>query len=195
MSTLPKCCVLLAVLALAGCAHQIVITPELRSLQLSGSPIDKKVGYYISAADMETEVTTAGGGGDKVAYHPYKELEPALQKVLFNLFRDVQRVNSFNDASLLKQQGIAYVFVPTIRTESSSSGVFTWMPTHFVVLLSCTAYDDNAQRIWSGNFSGTGEAEFSELKADFSAAAHKASLAAFRQLEDALSQAPEFRKP
>lgn len=85
------------------------------------------------------------------------------------------------------------MFVPSIKTESSSSGVFTWMPTHFVVSLSCSAYEENAQRIWSGQYVGTGDAEFGELKGDFAAADHKASLAAFRDLQNALAAAPEFR--
>src|SRR5215475_5579305 len=139
MNMLRGACAVLALASLTGCAHQIVITPDLSSIERpSAAPIDKKVGYYISGADRAAMVTTAGGGGDKVSYYPYKELEPALQKVLFNVFRDVQSLDSAHDAAYLSQHGIAYVFTPTIKTTSSSSGVFTWMPTHFEVQLTCT---------------------------------------------------------
>jgi hypothetical protein len=177
---------------LGGCAHQIVITPELQSIEKPAAPIDKKVGYYISAADRAVQVTSAGGGGDKVSYYPYRELEPALQKVLFNVFRDVQSISAPNDGAYLKQQGIAYVFVPKVQTDSSSSGVFTWMPTHFVVSLSCTAFDSEGKQIWQRTVSGTGDSEYNELKGDFSAAARKASQHAFNELEKAIIGASEL---
>jgi len=193
MNALRGCAVALLAGSLFGCAHQIVITPELRSIERpAAAPTDKKVGYYISSADRAARVTTAGGGGDKVSYYPYKELEPALQKVLFNVFKEVQSVDSPNDAAYLAQHGIAYVFVPVIKTGSSSSGVFTWMPTHFEVSLTCTAYDSNGAQIWKQQLSGSGESEFSELKGDFSAAARKASLKVFRDLQSAVSAAPEL---
>ena len=87
-------CLLLGVTTLLGaCAHNIVITPETKSLPVGQAVIDRKVGYYISSSDYDAHVTTPGGGGDKVTYQPYKELEPALQRVLFNTFSQVQRVN------------------------------------------------------------------------------------------------------
>jgi hypothetical protein len=192
MSTMRCWGLVLFACLLGGCAHQIVITPELRSIEKPATPIDKKVGYYISPADRAVQVTSAGGGGDKVSYYPYRELEPALQKVLFNVFRDVQNVSSPNDSAYLKQQGIAYVFVPTVHTESSSSGVLTWMPTHFIVSLSCIAYDSDGKQVWQHSVSGTGDAEFHELKGDFSAAARKASQNAFGELEKAIIGASEL---
>ena len=178
---------------LTGCAHPILITPELQSLDRTQvKPIDKKVGYYISQADRDLKVTTPGGGGDKVAYYPYKELEPALQKVLNNVFQGIERVQSPNDAAYLKQHGISYVFVPTIKTDSSSSGMLTWMPTKFTVDLTCKAYDDAGAQIWTHQFSGTGEAVFSELKSDFSLAAKRASQKAFQELQGAVNNAAEF---
>jgi len=63
---------LLGLSALLGaCAHNIVITPETKALPpAEGAPIDRKVGYYISGADYDAQVTTPGGGGDKVTYKP-----------------------------------------------------------------------------------------------------------------------------
>ena len=83
--------VLFIALFITGCAHPIIITPELQSLKRQqGDFILATAGYYISPADRSKKVVTPGGGGDRVAYYPYKELEPALQKVLFNIFQDVQ---------------------------------------------------------------------------------------------------------
>src|SRR5262245_13572529 len=115
---------LLALTALTGaCAHNIVITPETRSLPPSPTGvIDRKVGYYIPSADYDAQVTTPGGGGDKVTYKPYKELEPALQRVLFNTFREVQRVNSL-DAAQLHSDGVTLVFQPKYQTDSSSGNI------------------------------------------------------------------------
>jgi hypothetical protein len=138
------------------------------------------------------KVTTPGGGGDKVAYYPYKELEPALQKVLNNVFQNIERVQSPNDPAYLKQHGIAYVFVPTIKTDSSSSGMLTWMPTKFTVDLTCKAYDDAGTQIWTRQFTGTGEAVFGELKSDFSLAAKRASQKTFQELQGAVNNAAEF---
>jgi hypothetical protein len=186
-------CALLALTTLLGaCAHNIVITPETKALPVSQAVIDRKVGYYIASADYDAQVTTPGGGGDKVTYKPYRELEPALERVLFNTFSQVQRVSSL-DAEVLKRDGVTLVFEPKYKTDSSSGNVLTWMPNHFVVELTCSAYDQQGQKIWSGQYKGIGDSDFSETKHDFSAAAEKASLDAFRQLETALQAEPLFR--
>src|SRR5687767_10308345 len=99
----------LALAVLTGCAHPIIITPSLASLNDAQLvPMKKSVGYYISDADLALKVTTPGGGGDKVAYFPYKELEPALQKVLFNSFDKVERLSSLNDQATIAQKNITY---------------------------------------------------------------------------------------
>jgi hypothetical protein len=68
------------------------------------------------------------------------------------------------------------------------------MPNHFVVEVTCTAYDQEGQQVWSGQYKGVGDSNFGETSHDFSAAGEKASLDAFRQLEAALQAEPLFRR-
>ena len=49
-------------------------------------------------------VTTKGGGGDKVTYHPYAESEPALNQVLSNVFTKVVSLSATNDKAELESK-------------------------------------------------------------------------------------------
>ncbi|HPR05471.1 MAG TPA: hypothetical protein PK620_11890 [Denitromonas sp.] len=195
MSTLRLLALSFVTLVLVGCAHPIVITPELQSIDRSSvKPIDATVAYYITASDREKEVITPGGGGDKVKYYPYKELEPALQKVLNNLFRSVKRLDNPNDAGFLQSNDISYVFQPEIITNSNSDSAFTWPPTEFTVDLNCIAIDRSGKTVWQKRIAAKGEASFSEFKSDFSLSAKRATEIAFKQLQTELNAAPEFRR-
>ncbi len=68
----------LACLVLFGCAHPITMNPDLAAVTVpaGAKPIAKKVGYHIPEALRSVEVTTPGGGGDKVRYFPYRDIEP-----------------------------------------------------------------------------------------------------------------------
>jgi hypothetical protein len=178
-----------------GCAHPIVITPDLSRISRDQvKPIDVNVGYYISPADLTREVETPGGGGDKVKYSPYKELEPALFKALSNVFRRAYSMPSANDTATIKTNDIAFVFVPQIETESSSDSLLTWPPTSFKVKLSCKALDATGKVIWEKQIVGEGKATFSEFKADFSLAAKRASEQAISDFQREVGNAPELRK-
>jgi hypothetical protein len=195
MFTIRRAFAVSVLLACAGCAHPIVTTPDLAELrQETAKPIGKNVGYYISKEDRDKQVTTSEGGGDKVSYYPYKELEPALQKSLSNVFNRVYRLDSPTDIQAIQAQSIAYVFVPTISTNSSSDSVLTWPPTHFTVALACKALDLQGKAVWERQFTGQGTAEFNEFKADFSLAAKRASQSAFGQFQQAIVTDPEFRR-
>lgn len=190
-----KLIALIGVLALSGCAHQIVITPDLSQIDRKDVvPIDKTVGYYISSADREKKVTTPGGGGDKVTYSPYKELEPMIQKILYNQFKDVKRLNAANDAKEILDNKISYVFVPTITTNSSSKSAFTWPPTDFTVTLACTATDQNGNKVWQQEFKEDGQAPFSEFKNNFSLSAQRASQAVAAKMVKEINAQEAFRK-
>ncbi len=181
--------------ALAGCAHPIVITPDLRAIDRNKIvPIEKAAGYYISEADRAKKVESPGGGGDKVAYYPYKELEPAFQKVLYNVFKDIKRLDAPPDAASLKANNLFVAFTPTFVTNSSSSGVFTWMPTNFTVKIDCKAIDGEGKEIWQKHIEESATVTSNEVYADFSIAAKKASEKAFLVLQDALNTAPELRR-
>ena len=178
-----------------GCAHPIVLTPDLAALdRTTVTPIRKNAGYYISPSERAKEVTTAGGGGDKVRYFPYKELEPALQKVLSNLFERAYSMPNASDAAFIADKHISFVFVPEIDTKSSSSSMLTWPPTSFTIYLNCTATDPSGKTLWQKRIEATGQAEFSEFKADFSLSAKRAAQKAFGELQRELNSAPEFRQ-
>ena len=195
MSTIQRALTFALLLACAGCAHPIVTTPDLVDLRPEDAgPIPKNVGYYISKENLDKQVITPGGGGDKVAYYPYKQLEPALQKALSNVFQRVYPLQSPNDTQAIEAQRITYVFVPTISTNSSSNSVITWPPTNFTVVLACRALDPQGKTVWEKQFSGEGAAEFGEFKSDFSLAAKRASQSAFSKFQQALVLDPELRQ-
>jgi len=176
-----------------GCAHQINITPPLNTLDADGiSKIDKNAGYYISPDDLSKEVTTPGGGGDKVKYFPYKESEPALNKILSNIFAKVYPLASVDDNQFILSNDISYVFIPKIETNSSSKSAFTWPPTNFTVSLDCKALDNSGSVIWQKNVKGEGNAVFNEFKHDFPLAAKRAVKNAFSMLQDEIIKSGVF---
>jgi len=176
-----------------GCAHQINITPPLNTLDTTQiGKFSKNVGYFISTEDLSKEVTTPGGGGDKVKYFPYKECEPALNKILSNIFVKVYPLASANDNQFIKSNDISYVFIPKIETDSSSTSAFTWPPTNFTVSLDCKAFDSFGTVIWQKSVKGQGEAEFSEFKQDFPLAAKRAVKKAFSTLQEEIVKSGVF---
>jgi hypothetical protein len=194
MRTIARVAVMAAALLVVGCAHQINITPPLNTLDAQNlRKIDKTVGYYIAPADLAKEVTTPGGGGDKIKYLPYQESEPALKYVLGNTFTRVVPVTKLDDAQFLSSNSVVYVFVPFIETDSSSESAFTWPPTKFTVTLDCRALDAAGATIWQKKVRGQGEASYDEFKQDFSLAARRASREAFRNLQTEISGAKEFQ--
>lgn len=194
MNSISRAAVLAAALFGVGCAHQINITPPLNTLEAKDIvKIDKIVGYYISPADRSKEVETPGGGGDKVKYLPYQESEPALKQVLSNLFTKVVPMPLLDDKQFIASNNIAYVFVPTIETDSASDSAFTWPPTRFTVNLDCRAVDPSGATVWQTKVRGQGYAEFSEFKHDMSLSARRANRDAFLLLQREIDAAKEFR--
>jgi hypothetical protein len=178
-----------------ACSHPIVITPDVSQVSREGiTPIEKNIGYYISNDDKAKLVTSPGGGGDKVAYYPYKELEPAIFKALSNLFRRAYPLKSANDLETIKSNDISFVFIPEIATDSSSSGVLTWPPTGFTVTIRCKAFDKTGTLLWEKSVTGQGAATFDEFKTEFSLAAKRASLKAVAAFQAEINNAQEFHK-
>lgn len=186
--------VLLA-LALAACAHPISMSPDLAAVKADGSAtlINKSVGYHIPDAARALEVTTAGGGGDKVRYFPYRDLEPGLYKALGERFRVVTRIANPTDAAAVAASGIQLLITPEIRTVSSSDSLLTWPPTQFTVDLTCTVADARGQTVDVIRVSGYGRAEFDEFKTNFSLAAVRASNHALSLLVKALGDSAKLR--
>lgn len=185
----------LAIAMVAGCAHPMIIKPELEALATApgGERIQKKVGLYISAADKAKEVTTPGGGGDKVRYSPYADLEPGLYKVLGDVFQDVSILQATDAASIAKYS-LAYVIEPEVTTNSSSSGIFTWMATDFSVQVACKVTDASGQAVTTISSAGEGKASSSELMKNFSIAGQRASQDALLKLRESLLQSADLRK-
>jgi len=185
---------LVAVMFASGCAHMINITPPANTISAEGiTKIDKTVGYYISKEQRALLVTSKGGGGDKVTYHPYAELEPTLNQVLSNSYTKVIALAAINDKAELESKQIAYVFAPVITTTSSSSSALTWPPTNFTVTIACTAANGTGANVWNSTVTGSGEAVFADFKHDFSLAARRASKDAFNQLQKGIVAAPSLK--
>ncbi|CAG36021.1 hypothetical protein [Desulfotalea psychrophila] len=188
-----KSILLLPLLLLVGCGHSINITPPLNYLSKSNIvKIDKNVGYFISKENFAKEVSTPGGGGDKVKYFPYREAEPALKKVLSNVFEGVYKLSSEVDILSASSKKISYIFTPQFITHSSSSSVFTWPPTLFSITIDCKAVDKDGKITWQTKVTGEGEAEFSEFKHDMSLAAKRATKNAFIKLQDEILTSRKF---
>ncbi len=183
------------VVALAGCAHPIVISPDIGAIGAPSAPlIQKGVGYYISAENRALEVTTPGGGGDKIRYFPYRDLETGLYKVLASNFSSVVRLELMPNSEALKAQGISYLITPRISTTSSSDGLFTWPPTAFEVELDCKIIGPGATEVAAIKVVGKGAATFSEFKSDFPLAAKRASTDALNKLHSEIGKHEALRR-
>lgn len=184
---------LLFVAVLAGCAHPISLSPDLaRVTSATATKIDKKAGLSLADADRSREVTTPGGGGDKVSYFPYRDLEPGIYAAMSQVFSSVTKVTGPADPKVAAE-GLSFVITPQVTTTSSSPSAFTWPPTLFTVELNCKVVDAQGAAVSEVKVSGTGKAEFSEFKTDHSLAAKRAADDALAQLVKALSESAALR--
>jgi hypothetical protein len=181
---------------LLGCAHPMTITSDIDSLATTSSAarIPKHVGLYIPAEDLGKQVTTSGGGGDKVTYRPYADMQTGIYKMLSNVFQDVTLLASPSNSSAISKSSLSYIVQPEITTSSSSSGILTWMATDFTVQLTCRISDPAGNSVVSVPVSATGHAEFSELKSDFSLAGRRAAQEALHRAQEALLQHEELKQ-
>ncbi len=172
-----------AVLLVTGCAHNINIAPSLETPSTSSAErANKTVGLFISAEDRALDVESPGGGGDKLSYKPYKDLEGSLFFALSNVYSKVEALTTPNAA----EKNVSLVFAPKLATTSSSSSAFTWPPTDFSVTIQMTALDRAGKVLWKEDVTGNGKAEFSEFKTDYPLAARRASKDALDKLEKLL---------
>lgn len=173
---------LLATVAmLGGCAHPISLNPNLSSVVGSGSgKIDKAAGLSVAPDLVAREVIGPGGGGDKVSYFPYRDLEAGLYVALGETFGKVARVNGRADPKVAAE-GLNYIVTPSISTTSHSPSLFTWPPTIFTIEINGRIEDPQGKVVAEVRANGEGRAEFDEFKAD-------ASLSAKRAAEDVLKK-------
>ena len=144
---------------LSGCAHSIVISANPASVMREPglpSTINAKAGYYIPDSLQSLEVQTPGGGGDSVAYYPYRDLEPAFSRMLGNVYQSVAKLSTASDAKLLAQDGVKYIITPRLLTSSSSTSGVRWPPSDFSLDLTCDVREASGNLIASPRVIGTG---------------------------------------
>ena len=106
---------------LSACAHPISVTAEKTPERVETQLIPKKVAYAMSDTERGKEVVTPGGGGDKVSYYPYRDLEKAIRDALRSVYQDVVVVRSAKDANAVRESGAALVLVYRKSTGSWSN--------------------------------------------------------------------------
>lgn len=179
----------LAVVLLTGCAHPINLNSDVAKLMASGvSKVDRKVGLLLTDDQRKFEQVTPGGGGDKVSYQPYRDLESGLYVALSENFTGVTRLADANDPKL-KTDGLSYVVVPTLSTTSFSPSIFTWPPTVFTLEIHLSFNDLQNKPVTQVRVQGEGRAEFDEFKGDFSLSAKRAAEDALKKLVQAIADA------
>lgn len=185
---------ILALASLLGaCAHPIVISPVETPLRSDASLSSKKVAYVMTDADRSKQVITEGGGGDKVIYFPYRDLEKAIRDALRAVYADVFVIKSPSDSGEIQGNDISFVFVPEISTSSNSPSVLTWPPTQFTIDFSCNVTDPVGNMISRIRVVGSGVAEFSEFKADFGVAGRRAASEFSEKLKQEIIATPQLR--
>ncbi|RZS85650.1 hypothetical protein [Pigmentiphaga kullae] len=185
MNLIKRLGALAAVLVLAGCAHPISIAPDVAKLapSESGRRIEARVAYHIPDSLQEKDVITAGGGGDKVQYKPYKDMEAAFYVMLGNVFAQVTKTKAVPPAA---SENVSYVITPEILTASSSESLLTWPPTRFQTQLTCVVTDAAGNPVTTVSVMGEGLAEFDEFKTNFNLAAQRSTESALLKMRDAL---------
>ena len=183
--------IVLLALLVTGCAHQIEINPDMANINHAENKSEKIVGYYISDENKKKNVTSPGGGGDKITYLPYSDLESAFYTALSSKYKDVYSVKSLDESDFINEKGISLIFVPEIETNSSSDSLMTWPATDFSIKLTCKAINANGELVWEKTVESAGHAEFDEFKSDFSLSARRASEQAINLLVEELNNITE----
>lgn len=183
------------IILMSGCSHKISISPsldEIREVKIQNNT-EVNVGYYISKAAKETEVTTPGGGGDKINYTPYKDTESVLNTMLSKKFVRVYSLKKIDDKKTITNKNIKYIFTSKIHTNSSSTNFLIWPPTNFTMDLTCNAVDTNNNKIWEKTVTAQGYATSNELIKDFSISAKRATKDAFLKMLEELEKTNIFK--
>jgi hypothetical protein len=177
---------------MTGCAHPISI--EAKSLPTKGEALSpKKAAYVMTETDRQKQITTQGGGGDKVSYYPYKDFERAMRAALSTVYSDVSVVGSATDLTAIQATGASFVFRPEITTTSSSPSAFTWPPTKFSVSVLVEVFDPQANIVARLRVTGNGAAEFDEFKSELGLAGRRAVEDAARLLAEEIARSAALK--
>lgn len=188
---IPAAAFLLALLA--ACAHPITVSPLETPQRVDAKLSPKKAAYVMTDADRNLEVTTPGGGGDKVNYKPYRDLEKAIRDALRAVYSEVIAVTSANDQEAFRTHGVSLVFSPRITTTSESPSPFTWPPTKFGIEMTSQVSDPGGAPITTIRTQSQGAAEFDEFKHDLSLSARRAATQLSEQFRQQVATDPLLR--
>lgn len=177
-------------LALGGCAHPIQLVPEPAQLvgQGGADKIDRPVVLVVTDAQLSQEVVSPGGGGDKVSYKPYKDLQTGMYIALGEVFTRASLANGPSDPRIGTDPATVVV-TPTITTTSYSPSLFTWPPTIFTITLEFAFREaSGARALTTVRVQGEGRAEFDEFKSDFSLSSKRAAQDALTRMVKAIQE-------
>jgi|GEM_PF-282100 len=167
---------------LISCAHTISIKPTDMNISKKNS-FNFKAAYIISSSELNQEIITSAGGGDKVRYKPYEALDSAINLALKQIFLDAIRIESISQLPNYSEIGL--VFDPTIiKTDSSSTSFMFWPPESFTIQLDCYVYDRQENKIQKLNSVGHGSSSRSDWFGQFD----KFGIAGQRAMQDAVEK-------
>jgi hypothetical protein len=183
----PFAAALLVGLGYLGHVHPIRVEPNMAMVKLEQSvPVQRKVGYFIPTAALEQMVITSAGGGEKVCYYPYRDLETGLYEVLSTVFIGASKVRDPKDTAALKKAGITWVVTPEITTASSSDSALVWPPNEFTIQIKLVITDMDGQVVDTLHVDGRGRAEMLEFNRNHALSATRAANDVLLELHEAL---------
>jgi hypothetical protein len=178
---------------LGACAHPITIPPLETPIRDEAKLISKNVAYVMTEADRKKQVITPGGGGDKISYYPYLDLEKSIRDALRAVYKNVSVIPSPSNTEAIKANDIKLIFTPEISTTSSSESLFTWPPTKFSIEITLNVTDPKGSFISRIRVIGNGEAEFEEFKTDLGLAGRRASTELSQKLKKEIAANPQLQ--
>jgi len=184
---------LAAAALLAGCSHPITMITETAPPRSVAHLVPKKVAYVMTDAQRDLQVTTPGGSGDRVSYHPYRDLEKSIRDALRGVYRNVVVLRTASDVKANEAAGVSLVFTPQIRTDSSSSSWITWPPTAFTAEVACVVTDAAGNEVARVRAVGNGTAQFGEFNGDYGLAARRAARQMTSQLSSEIRRNEKLR--
>lgn len=143
---------------LAGCTHNISITPTKYSTAEPNESIGKTCVLVIPEEKLKIRIEQ-GVWGDPYAYAPYKDLRTALT---IALKKRCSKVIQTTDAEYFLAANQNVVFLPEITTHSDE-GVMLWPPTSFDVYLNVDLKNKLLEQATHLSSQGHGSATFSQM--------------------------------
>ena len=183
--------IVIASIVITACSHPITISP-IDTPDRNNKVSNKNAAYVMTDTQRSFKATTPGGGGDKIDYLPYRDLEKAIRDALGSVYKDVFVVSTQNDTQTFIDKEISFVFTPIVQTSSSSDSAFTWPPTAFGIELNCSVRNAAGTEITSFTVKANGEAEYSEFKTDFGLAGRRAASDLSQKLREKLLSDPSL---